>query len=63
MSRNTVLWAVERLQFEGYLAARVGDGTYVSEQTAGFRSETSPNGSACLKTPVGEGYRSSWAKA
>jgi GntR family transcriptional regulator/MocR family aminotransferase len=41
VSRNTVLWAVERLQFEGYLAARVGDGTYVSEQTAGFRSGVS----------------------
>lgn len=29
VSRNTVLWALERLQSEGYLAARVGDGTYV----------------------------------
>jgi GntR family transcriptional regulator/MocR family aminotransferase len=36
VSRNTVLWAVERLQFEGYLGARVGDGTYVSEQATGF---------------------------
>lgn len=30
VSRNTVLWAVERLQSEGYLVARVGDGTYVA---------------------------------
>jgi len=31
VSRNTVLWAVQRLQAEGYVEARVGDGTYVSE--------------------------------
>ena len=31
MSRNTVLWAVQRLQAEGYVEARVGDGTYVSQ--------------------------------
>ena len=36
VSRNTVLWAVQRLQFEGYLNARVGDGTYVSQQARGF---------------------------
>jgi GntR family transcriptional regulator/MocR family aminotransferase len=33
VARNTVLWAVERLQAEGYLVARVGDGTYVSERS------------------------------
>jgi len=32
VSRNTVLWALERLHAEGYLVARVGDGTYVSER-------------------------------
>ena len=32
VSRNTVLWALERLQAEGYVVARVGDGTYVSER-------------------------------
>jgi GntR family transcriptional regulator/MocR family aminotransferase len=37
VSRNTVLWALERLHAEGYLVARVGDGTYVSE-----RAITSP---------------------
>ena len=31
VSRNTVLWALERLQAEGYVVARVGDGSYVSE--------------------------------
>jgi len=34
VSRNTVLWALERLQAEGYLVARVGDGTYVSERSS-----------------------------
>ena len=32
VSRNTVLWALERLIAEGYLVARVGDGTYVSDR-------------------------------
>ncbi len=32
VSRNTVLWAVERLQAEGYLTARVGDGSYVARR-------------------------------
>jgi GntR family transcriptional regulator / MocR family aminotransferase len=39
VSRNTVLWALARLQAEGYLCARVGDGTYVSE-----RPRTAPRG-------------------
>lgn len=30
VARNTVLWALERLRAEGYLVARVGDGTYVA---------------------------------
>lgn len=34
VSRNTVLWAVQRLQAEGYIEARVGDGTYVSQAAA-----------------------------
>lgn len=33
VSRNTVMWAVERLQAEGYVVSRVGDGSYVAEQT------------------------------
>ena len=31
VARNTVLWAVQRLQAEGYVEARVGDGTYVAQ--------------------------------
>ena len=34
VARNTVLWAVQRLQAEGYVEARVGDGTYVSQAAA-----------------------------
>ena len=34
VARNTVLWAVQRLQAEGYVQARVGDGTYVSQAVA-----------------------------
>ncbi|AFU43750.1 transcriptional regulator [Acidovorax sp. KKS102] len=34
VSRNTVLWALQRLQAEGYVEARVGDGTYVSQAVA-----------------------------
>ncbi|MCA0241884.1 MAG: PLP-dependent aminotransferase family protein [Proteobacteria bacterium] len=30
VSRNTVLWALQRLQAEGYVVARVGDGTRVA---------------------------------
>lgn len=32
VGRNTVLWAVERLQAEGYVQARVGDGSYVAQR-------------------------------
>jgi len=31
VGRNTVLWALERLQAEGYVQARVGSGSYVAE--------------------------------
>jgi len=34
VSRNTLLWAMERLQAEGYVMARVGDGSYVSAKLA-----------------------------
>jgi GntR family transcriptional regulator/MocR family aminotransferase len=30
VSRNTVLWAMQRLQAEGYVVARVGDGSHVA---------------------------------
>lgn len=41
VSRNTVLWALERLQAEGYVVARVGDGSYVSEHLAQWASSSS----------------------
>ena len=36
VSRNTVLWAMERLQAEGYVLARVGDGSYVAPGLRGL---------------------------
>lgn len=44
VSRNTVLWALARLQAEGYLVARVGDGTYVAERSAPARGRARPAG-------------------
>ncbi|HSW17965.1 MAG TPA: winged helix-turn-helix domain-containing protein, partial [Ramlibacter sp.] len=34
VARNTVLWALERLRVEGFVQARVGDGTYVAQGLA-----------------------------
>ncbi|MBI5258212.1 MAG: PLP-dependent aminotransferase family protein [Burkholderiales bacterium] len=34
VARNTVLWALERLRVEGFVEARVGDGTYVAHGLA-----------------------------
>lgn len=34
VSRNTLLWAMARLQSEGYVTARVGDGSYVAAALA-----------------------------
>ena len=36
VSRNTLLWAMARLQAEGYVVARVGDGSYVAPAMAGL---------------------------
>jgi GntR family transcriptional regulator/MocR family aminotransferase len=38
VARNTVLWALERLQAEGYVVARVGDGSYVADDLAALRA-------------------------
>ena len=38
VARNSVLWALERLAAEGYVTARVGDGTYVAADMAALRS-------------------------
>lgn len=37
VGRNTVVWAVERLQAEGYVLSRVGDGSYVAPDLATLR--------------------------
>lgn len=37
VSRNTVVWALERLQAEGYVQARVGAGSYVAPDLAALR--------------------------
>ncbi|MEK8050200.1 PLP-dependent aminotransferase family protein [Ideonella sp. DXS22W] len=37
VGRNTVLWAMARLQAEGYVRGRVGDGSYVAEDLAALR--------------------------
>jgi len=48
VGRNTVLWAVERLKAEGYVLARVGDGSYVapdlSELLPGGRRQSATQG-------------------
>jgi GntR family transcriptional regulator/MocR family aminotransferase len=41
VARNTVLWALARLQAEGYVTAKVGDGSYVAAR-AGARSRVLP---------------------
>ncbi|MFO1330797.1 MAG: PLP-dependent aminotransferase family protein [Rubrivivax sp.] len=38
VSRNTVLWALQRLQAEGYVLARVGDGSYVAPEVPAPRA-------------------------
>jgi len=37
VARNTVLWALERLRAEGFVVARVGDGSYVAPGLAALR--------------------------
>jgi GntR family transcriptional regulator/MocR family aminotransferase len=38
VSRNSVLWALDRLQSEGYVVARVGDGSYVADNLGALAS-------------------------
>jgi len=40
VARNTVLWALERLRAEGYVVARVGDGSYVAPDLGALRAGT-----------------------
>ncbi len=52
VSRNTVLWAMERLQAEGYVASRVGDGSYVAPAARSGVAAASAGGD---KRPRGAG--------
>jgi GntR family transcriptional regulator / MocR family aminotransferase len=53
VARNTVLWAVERLQAEGYVIARVGDGSYVAPGAAGLAARAQvPARAAVAATPL-----------
>jgi len=60
VSRNSVLWALERLQSEGYVVARVGDGSYVADdlgalqKTSHHRSGKRP-ARAALHPPISAG--------
>lgn len=49
VSRNTLLWAMARLQAEGYVTARVGDGSYVA---AGLARSHSPATGPLQPQPV-----------
>lgn len=48
VARNTVLWALERLRAEGYVVARVGDGSYVAPDLAALR----PTARAAVQRPL-----------
>jgi GntR family transcriptional regulator / MocR family aminotransferase len=50
VARNTVMWALQRLQAEGLVVARVGDGTYVESSAVrpGSRRPEAVNASASL---------------
>lgn len=57
VSRNTVLWAMERLQAEGYLTARVGDGSYVTQREAATHGKSALHGWRTDATPLGLSQR------
>lgn len=55
VARNTVLWALDRLQAEGYVRARVGDGSYVADGLAQGLNQgllQTARGSAPLAAPT-----------
>ena len=52
VARNTVLWAVERLRAEGYVEARVGDGSYVAQSLAALRVPAAPLQPSADDTPL-----------
>jgi GntR family transcriptional regulator/MocR family aminotransferase len=53
VARNTVLWALERLQAEGYVVARVGDGSYVAPDLTALRAPVGRKSSALLPPAAG----------
>lgn len=53
VSRNSVLWALERLQSEGYVVARVGDGSYVADNLGALVSSAAATQG--LRPPVAAG--------
>ncbi len=57
VARNTVLWALERLQAEGYVVARVGDGSYVAPDLAALRTHRPRKGPTPLQTTTGLSQR------
>ncbi|MBX3621123.1 MAG: PLP-dependent aminotransferase family protein [Rhizobacter sp.] len=52
VARNTVLWALERLRAEGYVVARVGDGSYVAPDLAGLRAPAARSGRPAALLPA-----------
>jgi GntR family transcriptional regulator / MocR family aminotransferase len=44
VARNTVLWALDRLRAEGYVVARVGDGSYVAPDLSALGTPAPPKG-------------------
>lgn len=57
VARNTVLWALERLQAEGYVVARVGDGSYVAPDLAALRTRPARKASTPLQPATGLSQR------
>lgn len=57
VARNTVLWALERLRAEGYVVARVGDGSYVAPDLAVLRTPTPRKGPTPLQPTTGLSQR------
>ena len=63
VARNTVAVAYERLVAEGFLTARVGDGTYVSDEAGPTtRSRRAPTGADVRPRPVWSTLRGDRAK-
>lgn len=56
VARNTVVWALQRLQAEGYVVARVGDGSYVAPDLAALqrRPRTLPAAPAVVLSRRGQ---------